>query len=327
MKTYLNWGVSLLLVLGVSASMSSCKKSDDSSMTPGNDGTVNGVISTDPNYTYLQAAIARAGWNDTLRNGNFTLFAPTDSAFRQAGFTSTSAFSNYTADSLRRILRYHIVTTRYAAADLPSGSNTELTTLGGSKLYITKNSNGTFINGNKLVRTDGSATNGVIQGINGVLIPAYGNLSQLIARDTTYSYLNAALRRVGTSNTALSSALTGTTPYTVFAPTNAAFRAAGYTTGKLDSANVTMLTNLLAYHVIPGRVFSSDFTTGNVTTVGGGTFALASGTNGGYTITGAGNGTNVSNIGARSTLASNGLYYSVDQVLLPASTGTGTGGR
>gem|GEM_PF-6363883 len=55
-----------------------------------------------------------------------------------------------------------------------------------------------------------------------------GNLSQLAARDTSYSLLAAAVTRASTNNPALGSALTGTSPYTVFAPTNAAFRAAGY---------------------------------------------------------------------------------------------------
>jgi uncharacterized surface protein with fasciclin (FAS1) repeats len=55
----------------------------------------------------------------------------------------------------------------------------------------------------------------------------------------------------------LSSVLSGTGPFTIFAPNNAAFIAAGYPTiQSINSANPNVLANILNYHVIQGRVFT-----------------------------------------------------------------------
>ncbi len=307
------WG--MLVVLGAVVGLSSCKKNEDNT-TPSGGNTVNAFISSDANYTVLKAAVERAGWQDSLSNGNFTLFAPTDSAFRRAGITS--GFSAYSADSLRRILRYHILPTRYSATGFPTASNTELTTLGGSRLYVTRTTAGNvYVNGIQVVRSD-SMGNGIIHGINGVLAPPRGNLSQVIALDTNYSYLRAALARADSSGTgALSMALKGSTAYTVFAPTNAAFRAAGYaTTAAINAASRTALARILGYHAVQGRYFGNDFTNGTLTSVGGSTFNV--GVNGStISLTGAGNSGTASRIAGTGTLASNGLIYLIDRVLVP----------
>ncbi len=307
-----------LLVLLVSVvSLSGCKDDDDDvTPPPGSGNTINDLIVKDSSLTLLESAIIRAGWEDTLRNGNFTLFAPTDSAFRRANI---SDFNGFSPDSLRRILRNHIVTTRYPAADIPTANNTELTTLGNGRVYATKTAAGAvFVNGIPVTGTEVSADNGIIHRINGILLPALGNLSQLAARDSSYSLLAAAVARASTSNAALGTALTGTTPYTVFAPTNAAFRAAGFgSTSAIAGADSSTLASILGNHVLTGRVFASDLRTGAVPTVGGSSVTFAqSGT--GYTIAGSGNGSQAAAIAPTNSVATNGVFYSIDRVLLSA---------
>jgi uncharacterized surface protein with fasciclin (FAS1) repeats len=308
----------MLVVLGAVVGLSACKK-DDNTTTPGGNNTVNDFLTTSTNYTILKAAVDKAGWQDSLRNGSFTLFAPTDSAFLRMGVTSSSGFSNYSADSVRRLLRYHILTTRYPATAFSTTANTEYTTLGGSRVYITRTSGGqVYVNGNRVVRTD-SVANGIIHGINGVLAYPRGNLSQVLAADTTYSFLRTALMRADSSGTgALSMALKGNSPYTIFAPTNAAFRAAGYNTiGAINAADRTTLGQILAYHAVQGRYFTNDFTNGTLTTVGGSTFNV--GVNGSSIgLTGTGN-TSATQLSGSGTLANNGLIYSVNQLLLPGT--------
>ncbi|MBC7893280.1 MAG: fasciclin domain-containing protein [Sphingobacteriaceae bacterium] len=211
------------------------------------------------------------------------------------------------------------MTTKYLAADIPTATNTELTTLGGGRLYATKTAAGAvYINGFPLTRADISADNGVIHRINGILLPALGNLSQLAARDTSYSLLAAAVTRAARSNAALGTALTGTTPYTVFAPTNAAFRAAGFgSTSAIASADSSKLASILGNHVLTGRVFGSDLKVGAVPTVGGNSITFAqSGV--GYTVAGSGNGSQAATIAANNSVATNGVFYSIDRVLLSA---------
>lgn len=209
------------------------------------------------------------------------------------------------------------MSTKYAAADIPTANNTELTTLGGGRVYVTKTVAGAvYVNGIAVSKADISADNGVIHRINGILLPALGNLSQLVARDTSYSLLSAAVTRAARSNAALGTALTGTSPYTVFAPTNAAFRAAGYgSASAIANADSSKLASILGNHVLTGRVFGSDLKAGSVPTVGGNSITFArSGT--GYTVAGSGNGSQAATIAANNNVATNGVVYSIDRVLI-----------
>lgn len=309
------WG--MLVMLGAAVSLASCNKDDDDNTTPAGN-TVNDYLNNTANYSILRGAIERAGWQDSLRNGNFTLFAPTDSAFQRAGITSATGFGGFGVDSIRRILRYHIVPQRLVAADIQTANNTEVTSLGGNRLYVTKTAAGNvFVNGFRVVQADGNADNGVVHGINGVLAPPRGNLAQVAALDTNFTFLRAALLRADSTGTGtLSTALTGNTAYTIFAPTNAAFRSAGYNSvAAINAANRATLGRILSYHVVQGRYFNNDFTNGTLTTVGGNTFNV--GVNGStVNLIGAGNAGSAATVGTYS-LANNGLVYAINRVLLP----------
>lgn len=82
--------------------------------------------------------------------------------------------------------------------------------------------------------------------------------------DPQFSTLVAAIKAAGLVDT-----LKGTGPFTVFAPTNAAF--AKIPKKKLDAvlANKALLTKILTYHVVPGKVMSTDLKAGPVKTVEG----------------------------------------------------------
>lgn len=108
---------------------------------------------------------------------------------------------------------------------------------------------------------------------------------------------------------------------TVFAPTNAAFTQLLTTLGLQDINQIPVATLLavLRYHVVPGRVFSSDLTNGSVTMLAGGTTTvnLTNGASGGPTITGSGNSGAASNIVKTDVMARNGVIHVIDRVLLP----------
>ena len=104
--------------------------------------------------------------------------------------------------------------------------------------------------------------------------------------------------------------LQGEGPFTVFAPTDAAFAALpeGLLEKLLDPANLDVLVKILTYHVVSGTVLSSEITAGDVATVEGQGITLA--TDGGVTVNGA-------KVIIADVLASNGVIHAIDQVILP----------
>lgn len=102
--------------------------------------------------------------------------------------------------------------------------------------------------------------------------------------------------------------LKGKGPFTVFAPTDAAF--AKIPKADLDKllADKSKLTAVLTYHVVPGKVMAKDVKAGKVKTVQGGEITVA--TTGGVTVDGA-------KVSATDIVASNGVIHVIDSVIMP----------
>lgn len=300
-------------ILAISLLASSCKKSDDSPAAP---GTITSQVSSGTNFTLLKSAVVKANLATTLDGaGPYTVFAPTDDAFSASGISS-SVISSLSSDQLKTILLYHTVGSKILAANVPAGPNAKVTTAGGDSIFVTNNSNGVFINGIKVSQADITASNGVIHTMPKVLLPPAGNIVQVASADTSFSYLVAAVVRASTGSTNVAAALSGSAILTVFAPTNNAFRAAGFPTiASINSANPNTLASILTYHVIPGRIFSSDLVSGaQPTTVNGGNVTIS--LTGGPSVKGSMNST-PSNIIGTNIMCKNGVIHVIDQVLLP----------
>jgi uncharacterized surface protein with fasciclin (FAS1) repeats len=111
--------------------------------------------------------------------------------------------------------------------------------------------------------------------------------------------------------------LKGTGPFTVFAPTDAAFAAALTTLGitKAQLLNRTDLAAILTYHVVSGSVKSTDLTDGMTpTTVQGSNLTI--GINGGTVSV------NTAKVTSADVMCSNGVIHIIDKVLLPPSAPT-----
>lgn len=127
---------------------------------------------------------------------------------------------------------------------------------------------------------------------------------EIAAGNPDFSTLVAAVQAAGLVET-----LSGPGPFTVFAPTNAAF--AALPEGTVDALlnDIPTLTGILTYHVIPGAVMAADLTEGmTAATVNGAevTFTLAEGAR-----------INGANIVATDIQASNGVIHVIDAVILP----------
>lgn len=121
-----------------------------------------------------------------------------------------------------------------------------------------------------------------------------------------FSTLVAALKAAGLVET-----LKGPGPFTVFAPTNAAFAAlpAGTVETLLKPENKAKLAGILTYHVVGAKVMAADVKAGEVTTVQGGK-AMIKVDGGKVTIDGA-------NVTKTDIVGSNGVIHVIDKVILP----------
>lgn len=292
---------------------SSCKKKND--ITP-ETGTITTIVSNSPDFTILKAAVIKAGLAATLDGkGPFTVFAPTNDAFKASGIT-LETINSLSPDALKGILLYHTLGAKVVSADVPAGPDAPVATVEGSNIFVTKNSMGVFVNGVSVIKADIMATNGVIHAISKVLMPPTGNIVETAQANPNFSYLVAAVVRASQGSTNVAQVLSGNGPFTVFAPTNDAFKAAGFATiADINNTDPNTLTSILTYHVISGRIFSSDLTNGaQPVTVNGGKVTI--GLTNGATVKGNGN-ANPSKITATDIVTTNGVIHVIDQVLLP----------
>jgi uncharacterized surface protein with fasciclin (FAS1) repeats len=269
-------------------------------------------------FNILKYALAHAKLTSVLAStGDYTLFAPSDEAFRKAGINSYEDIRNLPIETLRAILTYHVLGAEVMAAQVPQASNTEITMLSGQKAYVTRTAAGAvYINGVSVIKADIDARNGIIHVIDRLLMPPVGNIVETVAANPNYSYLVAAVLRASQGSVNVATLLSGAGPFTVFAPTNDAFKAAGFATeAAIMQANPETLIPILAYHVLAGRVFSSDLVDGAMPTMlSGGTTTID--LDGGATIKGKSN-TTASRIIKTDIVATNGVVHEIDQVLLP----------
>jgi uncharacterized surface protein with fasciclin (FAS1) repeats len=256
-------------------------------------------VALEAGFGTLVAAVQAAGLEEVLRgDGPFTVFAPTDAAFEAL---PEGALEGLLADpeALAAVLTYHVVAGEVRAGDLVDGQI--VTTVEGRPFRITLNG-GAQVNGVDITATDVEARNGVIHVIDAVLLPVEDNVDTAVAGG--FETLVAAVQAAD-----LEGVLRSEGPFTIFAPTDAAF--GDLPEGLLEEllADPEALAGILTYHVIEGRVFASDLADGlEVTTVQGATVTIS--LNGGAQVNGA-------NITGTDILTSNGVIHVIDAVLVP----------
>lgn len=119
-------------------------------------------------FTTLLSALKAASFTDTLRTtGPYTLFAPTDEAFKRLAPGALDALMK-DADRLYRVLAYHVVCGAVTSADLTSA---DLKTMAGTSLVASRHRGDVFVNGVEITRADIAATNGVMHVVHEVIMP------------------------------------------------------------------------------------------------------------------------------------------------------------
>ncbi|GAC1535816.1 MAG: fasciclin domain-containing protein [Ramlibacter sp.] len=131
------------------------------------------------------------------------------------------------------------------------------------------------------------------------------SVADTIARDPQLSTLSGLVQKAG-----MADMLKAGGPYTVFAPTNDAFKAVPAKTIEDLAANPARLKAVLAYHVVPGQVMSGQVKNEDVKTEQGGKVALSK----------AGTYVTVEDamVQTADVVASNGVVHTIDRVLMPS---------
>ena len=120
-------------------------------------------------FTTLTKLLKRAGLVSALKQpGPYTVFAPTDAAFKKVPKKTLKALLTNKA-KLKAVLLYHVVSGKVTAADVVKLHSAK--TLNGKKVRIHVANSTVFVNNAKVVKADVMATNGVIHVVNRVLIP------------------------------------------------------------------------------------------------------------------------------------------------------------
>jgi len=278
------------------------------------------------NLDTLVTALTAADLVDTLAvDGPFTVFAPTDAAFGMVnpGVLGCLLESD-NKQELTDVLLYHVASGNVASGDLTD--NQKVPTLEGSDITITVK--GTDVlrlqlkaNDALILGKDVIATNGVVHVIDQVLIPSdNAGITALVERCTIPDIPALAVAsNLDTLVTVLKAAglvetLSGPGPFTVFAPTNAAFAKLdeGVLACLQEADNKNALAAVLKYHVASGE-FTSDMLENNQKV------STLQGSNATVTISGSVVKINDATVMIADVSASNGVVHVIDNVLIPTN--------
>ncbi len=263
-------------------------------------------------FSTLVAAIEAANLVEVLKGeGPFTVFAPTNDAFNALPEgTLESLLLPENQAELANILLYHVLPGQFNSSAVSQLSSAETATTNQQLVTFSQTDTGIQINGANIIDPDIEASNGIIHAIDTVLIPEnLPNIVDVATNAGTFTTLVAALQL-----TALDETLSGTGPFTVFAPSDDAFQALpeGLLEALLLEENLEVLTQILTYHVVADQVISSEVASATeLATVNGDPLTV---TVGGESIQ-----IDQSNITSVDIDASNGVIHVIDNVLIPSN--------
>ncbi len=287
--------------------------SNDDEMTPPEEDPKNIVeyASDDANFSTLVEALTKAELVSTLeQDGPYTVFAPTNAAFSDAGIDVATT----SKEDLQAVLLYHVLGAKVLSGDLTDNQQTYTTTASTNadgdqySLLIERAGDNVTLNGSTMVTTANvDVTNGVIHVIDKVLSPL-----NVVGHAQANSNFTTLVEALAGADGDLVDVLSGAGPFTVFAPLNSAFEAIQTT---VDGLTTAQLAKVLTYHVASGNTRAGDLSNPTtVATVNGEEFTInIDGSN--VTITDANGG--VSTIVLTDVQGTNGVIHVLDRVLIP----------
>ena len=129
------------------------------------------VAAAAPQFSTLVTLLQKAGLVGALKKGNYTVFAPTNAAFKKLPKSTLAAVGEDRA-LLKKVLTYHVVKGKVPAAKVVTLNGKSVKTLSGQTVKVSVRGGNVFLNGStRVTKTDVLASNGVIHVVNKVLIP------------------------------------------------------------------------------------------------------------------------------------------------------------
>jgi transforming growth factor-beta-induced protein len=200
-------------------------------------------------FKTLVKAVEAAGLVDTLSSpGPFTVFAPTDEAFAKLPAGALESLLK-NPEALKSVLLFHVVPGKVMAADVVK-LKTAKTALGQPAQIDA--SKGVRVESANVVKTDITASNGVIHVIDAVIMPK-NDIIEAARSAGSFKTLLTAIEAAELTDT-----LRGAGPFTVFAPTDEAFAKLPKDTLDALLKDKAKLASILTYHVVSGKVMAAD---------------------------------------------------------------------
>jgi len=130
------------------------------------------TVIANKNHTILATALKETGLVDVLKGkGPYTLFAPTDAAFKKLGDEKVQELIA-NKEQLKALVRNHIVEGKLTAADTAKRDGADIRTLGGATARVSVQDGKLRIGNATVIPPETKCSNGVVHAIDTVLIPA-----------------------------------------------------------------------------------------------------------------------------------------------------------
>jgi uncharacterized surface protein with fasciclin (FAS1) repeats len=292
------------------------------------------IAVSNPDFSTLEAAAVTGGVAVALSNsnpnhpsGNYTVFAPTNDAFARLGLNEET-LGVLQKPFLTSTLLYHVSNGDLMSNNIMDGGMSA-SALGPNRRFITRGGD-TYINGSKILATDIAASNGTVHVIDKVLIATGVDIVQsaiALQSSSVFTFPELSFLVEAVIYADLAGALTaspGSPDFTVFAPTDQAFKDLGTALGlnfnvpaDIRQLPQEVVATVLLNHVLVGDSFTSELDAGTVTPLGGDPLTLGAFMNGTLTVTGAGNGGAQASMVIPDVQTTNGVVHVIDMVLLP----------
>lgn len=304
---FINCFIALLII-------TSCKKENNE--TPATTQNIDQVINSNPEFSIFAYAAQKTRLDVFTKGvGPYTFFIPNNAAFAALGIKSTADIDKLNTLFLIQLVTYHFQDIYRTYYEIPQGPNTSMSSHSNIVQYASRytTTDKAYINGVELLDKGTRVSNGIYYTVAEVIYPPYYSNS-LVMMEAMGGY-NLMLQAI----TKLSATTSFTTsPATVFGIPNTVMLANGYdstTIANISGSAATALTNVLRYHVLPQRIFKSDFKAGNVLTRFTGNSIVVGGGIGNFTVAGKNN-TAAQPI-SRSLANGVGVLYSISEMLKP----------
>ncbi len=292
------------------------------------------IAVANPDFQMLEDAAIRGDVAVLLSNkapdgGDYTVFAPTNAAFARLGLNTAADLGALDRGFLRTTLFYHVTGGRVAGADLAAGSSTPSAVGATITRRIIVRGADKYVNGSKILATDVQAANGLVHPIDKVLLTGGGNIVQTaiaVAEGKVFVQPELTLLVAAVVRSGLVTTLSDpTASFTIFAPTDAAFRAFGAaagiplnTTTEVGNADPATLRAVLLNHALGGGKFTPELNPGSsaiTTTAAGGLSLTIGGFEGGVeTVKGPNNATPAT-MAIPDVHCTNGVVHIINKVL------------